>query len=103
MVKFGIPDTIKTDNVNEYINGGFAQFCRTYNVQFKPRTPLAPWSNGLVENSNRQLNTILRTVLDSQNDSWSHKVKVFPFAINSQVRTNLNLSPYELVFRQKDL
>ena len=90
-----------TDNGNEYINEEFTHFCRTYNVQFKPRTPYAPWSNGLVENSNRQLNTFLRTVLDSQYDTWSQKLKVIPFAFNSQVRIHLNLSPYELVFGQK--
>ena len=70
-------------------------------MQFKPRTPYAPLSNGLVENSNRQLNIFLRTVLDSQYDTWSQKVKVFLFSFNSQVRTNMNLSPYELVFGQK--
>ena len=101
IVKFGIPDILETDNGNEYINGEFTHFCRTYNVQFKPRTPYAPWSNGLVENSDRQLNTFLRTVLDSQYYTWSHKVKVFPFAFNSQVRTNMNLSAYELVFGQQ--
>ena len=99
--KFGIPNILVTDNGNEYITGDFAHFCRTYNVQFKPRTPYVPWSNGLVENISRQLNTFLRTVLESQYDTWSQKVKVFPFAFNSQVRTNLNLSPYELVFGQK--
>ena len=101
IVKFGTPDILVTDNGNEYINGEFAHFCRTYHVQFKPRTAYAPWSNGLVQNSNRQIITFLRTVLDSQYDTWSQKVKVFPFAFNSQVRTNRNLSPYELVFGQK--
>ena len=101
IVKFGIPDILLTDKGNEYINGEFSHFCRIYNVQFKPRTPYAPWSNGLVENGNRQLNTFLPKVLDSQYDTWSQKVKVFPFAFNSQVRTNKNLSPYELVFGQK--
>ena len=99
--KFGIPVILVTDNGNECINGEFAHFCRTYNVQFKPRTPYAPWSNGLVENSNRQLNTFLRTVLESQYDTWSQKVKVFPFAFSSQVRTNINRSPYEIVFGLK--
>ena len=42
MVKFGIPDILVTDNGNEHFNGKFALFCRTYNVQFKPRTPYAP-------------------------------------------------------------
>ena len=76
ITKFGIPDILVTDNGNEYISGDFAHFCRTYNVQFKPRTPYAPWSNGLVEDSNRQLNTFLRTVLESQYDTWSQKVKI---------------------------
>ena len=59
IVKFGIRDNLVTDNGKEYINGEFTHFCRTYNVQFKPRTQYAPWSNGLVENSNRHLNTFL--------------------------------------------
>ena len=101
IVKFGIPDNLVTDNGNEYINGKFTHFCRTYNVQFKPRKPYALWSNGFAENRNRQLNTFLRTVLDSQYYTWSHKVKIFPFAFNSQNRTIMNLSLYELVFGQK--
>ena len=56
IVKFGIPDVLVTDNGNEYINGEFAYFCCTYNVQFKPRTPYIPWSNGFDEDRNRQLN-----------------------------------------------
>ena len=67
--KFGIPDNLVTDNGNEYINGEITHLCRTYNLQFKPRTPYAPWSNGLVENSNRLLNTFLRTVLDKRTAS----------------------------------
>ena len=48
IAKFGIPDILVTDNGNEYINGEFTHFCRTYNVHFKARTPYAPWSNELV-------------------------------------------------------
>ena len=69
IVKFEISDILVTDYGNEYINGELALFCRSLNVQFKPRTPYAPWSNGLVENSNSQLNTFLRTVLDTQYDT----------------------------------
>ena len=101
IVKFGIPVILVTDDGNDYINGEFTHFGCTYNLQFKPRTPYVPWSNGLVENSNRHLNTFLCSVLDSQYDTWSKKVKTFPFAFNSQVRTKMNLSPYEFVFGQK--
>ena len=77
IVKFGKPDILVTDNGNEIIYDEITRFCRTYNVQFKPRTPYATWSNGLVENSNDQLNRFLRTVLDSQYDTWSIKKKSF--------------------------
>ena len=81
IVKFGIPDSLVTDNGNEYNNGEFTNFCRTYNVQFKTRTPYAPWYNRLVENSNRHLNTFLCTDLVSKYDTWSQKLKTFPFSI----------------------
>ena len=57
IVKFGISDILVTDVGNEYINGELTHFCRLYNVKFKPRTPYAPWSNGLVGNKNLQRNT----------------------------------------------
>ena len=73
IVIFGLPDILVTNNGNEHINGEFTLICRTYNVQFEPRTSYAPWSNGIVEKTNRQLNTFLRTALDSQYDTWSKK------------------------------
>ena len=41
IAEFGIPDILVKDNGHEYNNGEFAHFFRTYNVQFKPRTPYA--------------------------------------------------------------
>ena len=76
-------------------------FCRTYKVQFKPQTPYAPLSNGLVGNRNCLLDIFRCTVLDSQYDTWKQKVKTFTFTFNSQIRANMNLSPYERVFGQK--
>ena len=78
-----------------------ANLRRIYNVQIKTRTPYVPWSIGLIENSNRQLITFLRTALESQFDTRSQKVQIFSFALNLQVRTNMNLSPREIVFSIK--
>ena len=47
---------------------------------------------------NRQLSTFLRTALDAPHDTWSQKVKVFPFAFNSQLEA---ISPQELIFGKK--
>ena len=101
IVKFGITDILVTRNENDYINGKFTHFGRTYNVQFKPRTPYAPWLNEPVENSNRKFKTSLCTVLDTQYFTLSQKVKTFHFALNSPVGPNMNLSPYEIIFDLK--
>ena len=70
IVELGILDILVSDNANKLIHSNFTHFCCIYNVQIKPRTPYAPWSNGLIENSNRQLKTFLCTVLDTQYDPW---------------------------------
>ena len=67
--KLGILDFLVTDNANEPIHSDFTQFCRVYNVQFKPRTPYAPCSKGVIENSNIQLEKFLCTVVDTQYDT----------------------------------
>ena len=98
IVKFGIPDILVSDNRNICINNNFTHFCLVYNVQFKPSTLYALWSIGLVENSYRQLKRFLRTVVDTLYNTQSINIKTFLNAWNSQVRTNMGLSPYEIVF-----
>ena len=42
-----------------------------YNLNHAHRIHPGKMSNGLEENSTRQLNTFLRSILDSQYDTWS--------------------------------
>ena len=63
-----------------------------------PRTPFAPWTNGLVENQNRNLGTHLRLFLHNTPENWSTQVHMYAYAHNSQPLSELNLSPYEIVF-----
>ena len=38
---------------------------------------------------------------DPKYTEWSADVKLFPLAYNSQIKTTLGMSPYEMVFNQK--
>ena len=55
IAKFGLPETLVTDNGTEFINNEILPLCYPYNIKHKPRTSHAPWTNGLDEGMNRSL------------------------------------------------
>ena len=68
-------------------------------IRHSPRTSYAPWTNGLVENQNKNLGTHLRLFLHNLPENRSTQVHMYAYAHNSQPLSELNLSPYEIVFR----
>ena len=50
ITKYGPPVYLVTDRGSEYINSELANLCTTMGIRHSPRTPYAPWTNGLVEN-----------------------------------------------------
>ena len=102
--KFGLPETLVTDNGTEFIKSDIITLYHLYNIKQQPRTSHAPWTNGLVEGMSRSLQECLRCIInrsDTKYTEWSTDVKLFPLAYNSQITTTLGLSPYEMVFNQK--
>ena len=75
--------------------------CNYFEIKFKPSTTYAPWTNGLVEGTNRIIGQFIRTLVDEKYHNWSRKAKFFPYAYNTQYQTRLRMSPYEVVFNQK--
>ena len=85
----------------EYINTELTLLRNYFEIKFKPSTTYAPWTNGLVEGTNRIIGQFIRTLLDEKYHNWSRKAKFFPYEYNTQYQTRLGLSPYEVVFTQK--
>ena len=100
-MKFGLPEEIRSDNGSEYINTEITHLCNYFEIKFKPSTTYAPWTNRLVEGTNRIIGQFIRTLLDEKYQNWSRKAKFFPYAYNTQYQTRLGMSPYEVVFNQK--
>ena len=101
VTKFGIPENIVTDNGTEYINTDITHFCQMYDIRHKPRTTHAPWTNGLVEGTNRYLGEYLRTTCENGHADWNERAKAFALVYNITTRSKMDLSPYELVFMEK--
>ena len=99
--KFGLPEETRSDNGSEHINTELTHLCNYFEIKFKTSTTYAPWTNGLVEGTNRIIGQFIRTLLDEKYHNWSRKAKFFPYAYNTQYQTRLGMSPYEVVFKQK--
>ena len=103
IAKFGLPETLVTDNGSEFVNNEIITLCHLYNIKHKPRTSHAPWTIGLVEVMSRSLQEYLRCIIngnDTKYNEWSLEQKLFPLAYNSQIAKTFKLSPYEMVFNQ---
>ena len=66
IAKFGLPEILVTDNGTELINNEIITLCQLYNIQHKPRTSHAPWTNVLVEDMNRSLQEYLRGIINGK-------------------------------------
>ena len=100
-MKLGLPEEIRSDNGSEYINTELTHLCNYFEIKFKPSTTYAPWTNGLVEGTNRIIGQFIRTLLHEKLQNWSWKAKYFPYAYNTQYQTRIGMSPYEVVVNQK--
>ena len=100
-MKFGLPEELRSDNGSEYINTELTHLCKYFKIKIKPSTTYAPWTNGLVERTNRVIGQFIRTLVDGKSNNWSRKSNYFPYDYNTQYQTRLGMSPYEVVFNQK--
>ena len=83
---FGLPEEIRSDNGSEYTNAELTHLCNYFEIKFKPSTTYAPWTNGLVEGTNRIIGQLIRTLRDEKFHNWSRKEKFFPYAYNTQTK-----------------
>ncbi|CAL9000957.1 unnamed protein product [Prunus brigantina] len=62
--RFGIPNTIVTDNGRQFDNAKFKQFCSNLKIKLCFASPAHPQSNGQVEAVNKIIKRTLKTKLD---------------------------------------
>ncbi|CAL2230994.1 unnamed protein product [Prunus armeniaca] len=68
--RFGIPNTIVTDNGRQFDNPKFKQFCSNLKIKLCFASPAHPQSNGQVEAVNKIIKKTLKTKLDKAKSCW---------------------------------
>ena len=110
IIKFGPPIYLVTDRGSEYVNKEIAhllytikkwQQMYTYGNSSFSETAYSPWTNGLVEEQNRNLGTHLRMFLHDTPKDCAFEVHMYAYAHNSQPLSELSISPHEIVFHTR--
>ncbi|XP_070004225.1 uncharacterized protein [Nicotiana sylvestris] len=98
--RFGIPESIITDNSSNLNSDLMKAMCETFKIKHKNSTAYRPQMNGAVEASNKNIKKILRKIIERHNQ-WHEKLSFALLGYRTTVRTSTGATPYMLVYGTK--
>ncbi|CAL9004809.1 unnamed protein product, partial [Prunus brigantina] len=96
--RFGIPNTIVTDNGRQFDNAKFKQFCSNLKIKLCFASPAHPQSNGQVEAVNKIIKRTLKTKLDKAKGCWPELLPEVLWSYCTTFRTSTGETPFSLSF-----
>ena len=98
--RFGVPDTLVTDNGTQFTSAEFKEFCDMFRVKHITTPPYHPRSNGLAE---RFVDTLKRALKKSIGTPTEKALQQFlqVYRITPHPSTPSNISPADLMFARK--
>ncbi|KAM1379557.1 hypothetical protein ACFX2I_021421 [Malus domestica] len=94
LCRFGITNTIVTDNGRQFDNNKFMMFCSKFNINLCFASPAHPQSNGQVEAINKIIKRTLKTNLDKAKDCWPEFVPQVIWSYRTSYRTSTGETPF---------
>ena len=99
--RFGLPETIVSDNDTPFTSNDFENFCKLQSINHLKSAPYHPRSNGLVE---RFIDVFKRAIkkangVETENEELQECLSIYQIIPNPN--TNGNMSPAELMFARK--
>jgi hypothetical protein len=95
---FGLPKIIQSDNGSEFVNKLIKALVAATHMDHRLTTPYYPQANGRVERTVRTALNSIKKQLMGCNTSWAQYVPLTQLAINLQVSTKTQASPFTLMF-----
>ncbi|CAL9019244.1 unnamed protein product [Prunus brigantina] len=96
--RFGIPNTIVTDNGRQFDNAKFKQFCANLKIRLCFASPAHPQSNGQVEAVNKIIKKTLKNKLDKAKGCWPELLPKVLWSYRTTFHTSIGETPFSLSF-----
>ncbi|PAA83486.1 hypothetical protein BOX15_Mlig014458g9 [Macrostomum lignano] len=95
-VRFGIPQTLVTDNGPPFSSAQFKSFLDSYGIRQRLITPLHPQANGATERLNRSINKVVRAAIAQKRD-WRAALDEWLLAYRCTPQRTTGRAPAELL------
>lgn len=99
--RFGMPDSIKTDNGPQFISTELQDFCKQFGIEHRKTTPYWPQANGEVERINRSIGKRLKISQETPGSDWQWDLRSFILMHNSTPHSTTGVAPSLLMFGRK--
>lgn len=95
--RFGMPETLKTDNGPQFISEELGKFCKQFGIELRKTTPYWPQANGEVERVNGMLAKHLK-ISQAEDTDWKWDLRMCVLMYNSTPHSTTGVAPAALMF-----
>jgi len=99
--RFGIPQTITTDQGTMFTSGEFEEFAASIGIKLLNSSPYYAQANGQAEASNKGIIKLIKRKIDEQPRRWHTTLNESLWAYRMACHGATKVSPYQLVYGHK--
>lgn len=98
--RFGIPESIRSDNGPQFVSEEMRAYCDEYGIILRKTTPYWPQANGEVERANKTILKHLKISQQSSSADWMWDLRSFLLMYNSTPHATTGVAPSILMFKR---
>ncbi|KAK0577195.1 hypothetical protein LWI29_029367 [Acer saccharum] len=98
LYRFGIPNTIITDNGTQFDGRKFRELCDKYGISNYYASPAHPQTNGQTEAVNKIIKHNLKAKLATKKGNWADKLPQVLWAYRTTERGSTGETPYSMAY-----
>ena len=96
--RVGFPKIIISDQETSFMSGMLNEMYEIMGIKARHSTPYHPQCNGLVENFQKTLKSMIYKFVDSNKKDWDKFINVFLFAYRQAPHKTTKFSPFDLIY-----